>query len=216
MTGLRRSQIRIGLLGALLGLSLGPSCGPKATLTIHSPRDGEILVTGVVEVDADAGRKLDGTSLTLELEGVDLAAALGLVPPFSDESGVVAVGAALVAVTGFTIATPVQGPHVVAATLSGLPPGRYVLSLSGEVSGSTTLVSRALDLVVVEALVLEASDVPAAGLPGGAVALPTQGVLGNASLGQALAAPPIATQGGASIRSGHVEVAEGLIAGGGP
>lgn len=211
----RHSRAWTGLLGVLLGLSLGPSCGPSANVNVHSPRDGEILVTGVVEVDASLGRKLDGATLALEIEGVDLAAALGLVPPFSDESGMTSVGGDVVTVTGFTIETPLQGPHVVQATIAGLSPGTYGLVVSGEVSGSMNLQSSALDFLVVESLALEAVDLPAAGLPGGAVALPTQGVLGNASLGQALAAPPIATQGGASIRSGHVEVAEGLIAGGG-
>jgi hypothetical protein len=199
----------------VLGLSLGPRCGPSGNVDVHSPRDGEILVTGVVAVDASAGRQLDGTTLVLEIEGVDLAAALGLAPPFSDESGMTSVAGDVVTVTGFTIETPAQGPHVVQATIAGLSPGTFGLIVSGEVSDSMELRSAAADVIVVESLTLEAVDVPAAGLPGGAVALPTQGVLGNASLGQPLAAPPIATQGGGSIRSGHVEVAEGLIAGGG-
>jgi hypothetical protein len=201
----------------LLASALGPRCSQMrfAGIAIDDPLAAEIFVAGSLQVSARVGREHGEATMALDLQGVDLAAALGLVPPFLDESGVVLVASDAVTVMGFTLESPAAGPRRVEATISGLSAGPWTIDVRAVKTQDGVPVTATRDVAVVDSMTLEAVDLPAAALPGGPRASDTQGILANGSLGQALAAPPIATLGGGSIRSGHVEAAEALIANGG-
>jgi len=99
--------------------------------------------------------------------------------------------------------------------VDGLPAGDHLLVVSAFDPGAGKVHSDRADFALVEAFSQEAAAVTSAGLPGGPRASTTEGVLASASLGQAAAAGPVGTASGQIILSGHVEVAEQLIAAGG-
>ena len=198
-------------LALALGAQLGPTCGGVAGVRFDEPAANALTADGSVEVVARTGVDLGEASL--ELEQVGLADALGLTPPFQDQSGFVVVAGSPIAVTGFSIFTA-DGSRHVHASLAGLPPGVFRLEVSGRNPQTNVTNQVQVSFRVVDHFTLDATDLPAAGLPGGVAVSETEGILANASLGQAIAAPPVATLGGQTIRSGYVERAEALISGG--
>ena len=200
-------------LAVLAGSQVGAGCGKFAGFRFDDPTANEILVSDSVDVAIRAGVELGESSLEIEIDGVALVAGLGLSAPFMGEGGVLTIGADSITISDFNLFTS-QGARRIQATLSGFSPGTRELTVSGENPETMIVNEKSIFFTVVDFLTLELPHVPAAGSPDGPVASATAGTLANASLGQAIAAPPIATLGGNSIRSGHVEAAEALIAGG--
>lgn len=207
-------SVQAVLLAAICALALGLRCGSLRGVVIDDPLDAALLVDPGVTMSGRVGANHDVATTTVEVDGVDLVSALGLTPPFSDEGGVVLVGGAPVVVSGFSVTDPASGPHRVDLQVDGLPAGDHFLVISAFDPGAGELHSDRNDFARVGAFTQEATAVTSAGLPGGPKASSSEGVLANASLGQAAASGPVPTLGGQTIRSGHVEVAEQLAAGG--
>jgi hypothetical protein len=209
----RRPRILVVGLAVVFALQLGMSCGTLAGIRIDYPRADQIFVEGAVSISIRLGVEHAESSLEFEVDGVPLVAGLGLVPPFMGESGSLRVGDETITVGDFSVFTR-HGARHIQAELSGFSPASHELRASG-VNPETGLVGvKTSRFSVVDSLTLDASHVPAAGSPHGPVASEREGILANGALGQAIAAPPLATLGGQSIRSGHVELAEALLAGG--
>jgi len=200
-------------LAALFTSQLGASCGKFAGIRFDDPSADEIFVTDSIAVSIRTGVELGESSLEIEIDGVGLVAGLGLTPPFMGESGVLNIGPDTITITDFNVFT-FQKARRIQATLSGFSPGSRELHVSGVTPETMLVTEGSIFFTVVDFLTLELPHVPAAGSPDGPVESATAGTLANASLGQAIAAPPVATLGGNSIRSGHVEAAEALISGG--
>lgn len=196
------------------GLTLAARCG-KPPIVIEAPRDGALFEDPLPSVAAAArlSNAIDPGSVAVELGGVDLVAALGLLPPFSDESGVVQVGVALVTITGFSF-TPLGSGHRVELVASGLDEGLHSLAVSG-LKASAALVSRSVEFRITGPMTLEVEALTAAGTPPG-LTTGAEGTLANAALAQPLAAGPVGLVGGGELRGGLVPVAEARIAGGAP
>lgn len=191
----------------IAGLLLAAGC-PLRTVSIVQPRDGSLHDDPDVSVAARIGRNFVHDAAVARIDGVDLVAALGLVPPFADASGVVAIGGASVAVSGFTYEIPAPpDPIRVSATLVGLAVGDHVLEVEAppiEVGAPAGLDVHAF--AVTEPFTLEAAVLPSAGTPPpGLVTLP--GRPRSVTLGDGLAAPPVGYAGGGSLRSGFTPVA---------
>jgi hypothetical protein len=206
-------RLHVFALALTLGGQLAPDCGGVSGIRFHEPAADALRADGAVQVSARTGEDLGEASLELAIEEIGLAFALGLTPPFLDETGVVLLDGHPIVVTGFSVFTA-DGSRHVQASLAGLPPGLFRLAVSGRDPRTGVSSQAHVSFRVVDSFSLEATDLPAAGLPGGATVSESEGILANASLGQAIAAPPLATLGGHTIRSGHVEKAEALIAGG--
>ena len=199
----------------LLGLaaSLGPTCKPFNSIGYFEPAEGRIQVKAQpVLVWGRMGKNFDAATAAFAIDGVDLVAALGLTPPFENAGGVVAVGPDLVTVSGFTFQPSGTQASQFTVVLAGLPPGPHLFTTSAERAGDLVAVDRTFQLV--DGFAQELAGTTSMGLVGGPRTLGAK-VLANESLGQAIAAPPAALAGGGSVRSGHVEAAEGRIAGGG-
>ncbi len=200
--------ILFGLVGAY---SMGARCGGPPQVRIDSPADLALFTADGVAVSAIAGSRVQTSSITLEVDGVDLVAALGLVPPFSGQAGSVLIAGGLLDVTNFSIE---QGSPAslnrIDVDLSGFVLGPHSLVVSA-LDADSVLKSDRADFDLVDFFTQEASALTSAGASPISFGLST---LANASLGEAVAAQPIGTAAGETVRSGFVERAEQLIAGG--
>ena len=201
-----RSPVAILAGVGLASLLLAAGC-PLRRVTIVEPRDASLHDDPGVAVSARIGRNFVHTGAVVRVDGVDLAAALGLVPPFADASGVVVIGAQSVAVTGFRYEIPAApDPIRVSATLTGLAVGDHTLEVEAPpiepgVPGLDVHV-----FAVAEPFALAAEVLPSAGTPPpGLVTLPGQP--GAVTLGDGLAAPPVGLADGGSLRPGFAPVA---------
>jgi len=198
------------LLAASCLLATAASC-PLQTVQISKPRAGLLSDDPALDVDVRVGRNFAPTSAGVRVDGVDLIAALGLTPPFAGASGSVSIGGNLVAVTGFSYAIPSTDPVAITATLAGLPAGDHVLEADALPQGGGAATVKTAAFAVVEPFTDEAELIASAGTPPPApVALGTRA--GNASLGEPLAAPPVALAAGDALRAGFVPVARGRAA----
>ena len=208
---MRRS--RLLALMAILPALLAAPCGLRS-IVIDAPFDGALLEDPghTVALAARVGTNFNVPSVEVRLDGVDLVAALGLVPPFTDAAGVVVIGPDSIAISGFSFTA--TNPRFVDLAASGLPLGAHALEVEGDKNdGSGSVVDAAgFEIFDPFALALEAL------VPGGARPRDagSEGTLFGATLGQPLAAPPVALSDGGELRSGFVEASEALIAGGLP
>lgn len=208
-------SLRLLLLACTAAL-VAARCGPLRTIVLQAPDQGALVSQGAgVAVAGRIGRVFDPATAAFEVDGVDLVAALGLTPPFSDAGGAVLVGADVVAVSGFSYDPTLPGDPAFSLLLEGLSPGDHQVQVSAERSADGTLVAKARGFAVVGGFVQELPALGSAGLPTGPLPVGS-GLLANQSAGRALAAPPIALSGGGTLRSGHVEAVERRIAAGGP
>ena len=199
------------LFAASCALATAASC-PLQTVQISKPRVGLLSDDPGLDVDVRVGRNFVPTSAVVLVDNVDLIAALGLTPPFAGASGSVTIGGNLVAVTGFSYAIPSSDPVAVNATLAGLPAGDHVLEADALPQGGGAATTKSAAFTVVEPFTDDAEVIASAGTPPPApVALGTRA--GAASLGEPLAAPPVALAGGDALRVGFVAVAHGRAAG---
>jgi hypothetical protein len=206
----------VSLLLLLLVASVGARCGPLRKVVLSSPDANQLWPSAAaVGVSGRVGQVFDPATVALEIDGVDLVAALGLVPPFTDAFGSVLVGGEWVGVSGFTYDPTQPGEPRIQAALAGLPAGPHSVTLSAQKTADGEPGSDVRDFRVVDGFALELSVETSVGLPDGPVATETPGFLANQALGPAVAAPPIAIAGGGTLRSGHVEAVEGRVAAGG-
>jgi hypothetical protein len=207
-------RARLLALTTLLPAMLAAPCGLRSVV-IDIPFDGALLEDPgeSVSLAARVGANFDTTTLEVRLDGVDLVAALGLVPPFGGASGVVVVGSTPVSISDFS-ATTNTNPRLVDLAASGLPLGPHLFEVEvARRDGS----GNGLDLASFEifepfALASEAI-VPSGARPRDAGA---QATLFGATLGQPLASGPVTLSDGGELRSGFVEASEALVSGGGP
>lgn len=179
---------------------------PLDTVQISAPKVGALQDDPAVALDVKIGRNHVPTSGVVLVDGVDLIAALGLVPPFAGASGNVVIGPDVIAVANFTYAIPPTGSYQVTATLTGLSAGDHQIHAEALLGvGGTSARDRVF--AVVEPFTLEAEVIASSGTPPpGPVVLGSR--LGKASLGESIAGPPIAVSGGGEIRPGFVPVAQ--------
>ena len=185
---------------------------PLDTVQISAPKVGALQDDPAVALEVKIGRNHVPTSAVVLVDGVDLIAALGLVPPFAGASGNVVIGADVVAVSDFDYAIPpTTDPYRITATLTGLSAGDHAIhaeALRG--AGGTSARDRVF--AVVEPFTLEAHVIASSGTPPpGPVVVGNH--VGSASLGESLAAPPVGISGGGEIRAGFVPTAQARAGG---
>lgn len=216
MSAHRRALPVFVLAGLALGL-LGMPCGSFNTIVIDTPANEQLVQDGTLDVEARVAGTFDASTVEVRVGGVDLIAALGLVPPFSGAGGVVVIGADNVTIAGFTYDPTLPGQaKALDLSASGFSEGPSSLEVSGIRNGQATVVTDTADFQIVAPLGLVAESGSAGGMLQGAQAAGAGSTLANASLAGTPAAAPIALPGGGALRSGFVEAAEAKIAGGGP
>jgi len=205
-----RNPIRILCVLGVAALSLAAGC-PLRTVAITAPKRDSLHDDPGVALAVKIGRNHVATSAAVRVDGVDLAAALGVVPPFTSASGNVMIGSDVVAVSDFTYAIAPSGPYQITATLTGLPAGDHVIDADAElIAGGVTATNSVF--AVVEPFTLEAEVIASAGTPPPGL-LVVGNHIGAASLGESLAGPPVGLSGGGEIRAGFVPAAQGRASG---
>jgi len=199
--------------GLWLAAALVATACPPQTVTIHLPRANALVDDPGVAIDVKVPQSFAPAATIVQMDGVDLVAALGLAPPFANASGSVAIGADTVAITGFTWTIPPSGPVAITATLTGLPPTGHTLEAQAFPAAGGAAVTKSRTFTVVEPMTLAAHVIASSGTPG--PPLVSMNHAGNATLGESLAGPPVAlTNGAGQLRAGYVPAAHGR--GGGP
>ncbi len=118
-------------LAATTALLLGMSCGGVDGVRITEPGVGAQLTEGSVRIVAEVKESIDPTTVSLEVNGVDLIAALGLTHPFLDEAGRVVIGSDEIAVSSFDFEPPASGTTRLFVDLAGLAPGDHDVVIRG-------------------------------------------------------------------------------------
>ena len=188
-------------------------CGPPA-IVVTAPRSGALIDDSVVPAAGSISPEIERASVVVQLDGVDLIAALGLTAPFADAGGVVAIGPDLVTVSGFDFDTNEAGGSHIVLSLTGLPLGSHSLSLAGMNVETGVGVTRTAVFAIVTPFTQEAHVLASSGVPYPLSA--GSSILFGATLGQPLAAPPVGFPGVSELRSGFAEAAEARIEGGMP
>jgi hypothetical protein len=203
-----RGRAPVLWLAAALFATACPPAGP----TINLPRANALVDDPGVAIDLKVPQSFTPTATIVRVDGVDLVAALGLVPPFANASGSVAIGADTIAVTGFTWTIPPSGPVAITATLTGLSSADHVLDAQAFPAAGGATVTKSRSFAVVEPMTLEAHEIASSGTP--APPPVSANHAGNATLGESLAAPPVALSNGAvQLRAGYVPAAQGRAGG---
>jgi hypothetical protein len=189
----------------LLAAALLATACPPTGITITKPRANALEDDPGVAIAISVPRSFTTTASLVRIDGVDLIAALGLVPPFADASGNVVIGPDTVAVSDFDYVIPPTGPVVISATVSGLPAADHTLQAEAQPSGGGPASLKSRTFAVVEPMTLEAEVIASSGTPPPPVVSGNHA--GNATLGESLAAPPVSNAGG-ELRAGYVPVAQ--------
>lgn len=200
-------------LGIAWGAALLVAAGcPAPTVSIVAPRANALLDDPSVAIEVRVPRRFVLDAAALRVDGVDLAAALGLVPPFADASGNVVIGGEVVAVAGFDYEIPASGDVWIRATLAGLASADHVVEAEALPSGGGAATTKSRSFAVVAPMTLEAETIASSGTP---PPPPIPGNrMGNATLGEPLAAPPVALASGAGeLRPGYVPAAQARAGG---
>ncbi|MCZ6783829.1 MAG: hypothetical protein O7G30_11040 [Proteobacteria bacterium] len=208
-----RARLVLALLVVSL-LAVGAKCGGGAgTIIIFEPDPGDLFDEAPIVVSARLSSNFAPGTVQVRVNGVDLIEALGLLPPFQGAGGVVQVGADFVTVSNFDFVVGAQ--HRVDLEIDGLSPDDHVLDVKGFNVELGHQVTRVVEFTLVDFFTQQAHVVAAAGLPAGPEPIGGGGgSLANATLGEPRAAPPVGVPDGSELRSGFVEAAEALIAGG--
>ena len=198
---------------ALICLALvGAKCTPVFNLV--APDDGALLDEDPVAVVVMLAKAFDSTSVAVRVDGVDLIAELGLVPPFVNESGVVLVGGDPITVTGFSYDTTLPQVVPLLVSLQGLPLGAHAIEIEATRNnnqGQPVVLTRLADFDLVAGFSHPAVEIGSGGLGPAPQSFGSEGTLVGASLGAPLAGPPISYSDGSELRPGFVPVAEALI-----
>jgi hypothetical protein len=195
----------------LLAVTLAATACPPTGITITKPRVNALEDDPGVAIEVKVPQSFTTTTNIVRIDGVDLIAALGLTPPFADATGNVVVGADTIAVSNFDYVIPPTGPVVISATLAGLPAANHTLQAEAHpaAGGSPNLKNRTF--AVVEPMTLEAEVIASSGTPAPPPVIGNHA--GNATLGEPLAAPPVALSGGGELRAGYVPAAQARAGG---
>lgn len=186
---------------AVVALAAATGC-PPAPIVISKPAANALADDPAIAIELSVPRRFVLDASVVRIDGVDLIAALGLVPPFDDASGLVAIGPDTIAVSDFDYVIPASGRVVIRAMLAGLPSADHLLEAEAlpAAGGAPTIAPRAF--AVVEPMTLEASAIASSGTPPPPF---TPGPrMGNATLGESLAGPPVPLAGGGTLRPGYV------------
>lgn len=207
-------RTRLLVVAVLAVAASGTRC-PHAldTIVVDAPLEGAIFedAGGAVEPAARVGSNFKLPTLAVRLDGVDLLEALGLIVPFNDASGVVSIAGTPVSISEFSFTL---GSREIALLASGLPSGGHSFEVEAQ-RNDDVVVAEAVSFQVTGPMTLEAELLSAAG-PRQPEGVGVEGVVFDASLGQPLAAPPVALSAGGELRSGFVPAAEARIQGGTP
>jgi hypothetical protein len=193
---------------ALAAGTIGASCNTPP-VSIQAPREAQLVDDPSVVVSARVLSALDETSGALRVDGVDLLAALGVVPPFTGVAGVVQIGGVPVQISELDWATAPGGPDDVSVRLTGLAPGAHLVKLEASYPGPGELRSATRGFTVSGPLALALESWDAGGLAAGAQAL-TGGEASAASLGAAHAGGEIPFASGDSLHEGLPAAAAAL------
>jgi hypothetical protein len=161
MAVMRRPRLSSALLVALAIASLGAPCSAPPPFSIAKPREAQLLPDPVVPVLTQVGRAYDPASVAIELDGVDLMAALGLVPPLTDAAGVVAIGGQPVTIQNFDFDTTLPGTCQPSFEVVGLPAGNHQVDLSGALAAGGALSTRARHFAQVDGFTKDAAELAA-------------------------------------------------------
>ena len=189
---------------------LGAKCGPPV-FTLEAPDHGALLDEEPVAVFAIVAKAFDPASLQVRVNGIDLVAALGLAPPFVNESGSVLIGGIPVTVSGFSYDTTPPGAVLLSVSLQGLPLGSHAIEIEVTRISNQVVVTRIADFERVAGFSQPAVEISAGGLGPAPQDFGSEGFLVGAVLGAPLTGPPIPLSGGGELRPGFVPVAEALI-----
>lgn len=194
-------------LGIAWGAALLVATGcPPPNLVIVAPRPNALLDDPSVAIEVRVPRRFVLDGAIVRIDGVDLAAALALVPPFAGASGNVAIGGDVVSVSGFDYEIPPAGDVRIRATLTGLASADHQIEAEAIPSGGGAASIKSRSFAVVEPMALEAEVIASSGTPPPPPV--TGNRAGNATLGEPLAAPPVALANGAGeLRAGYVPAA---------
>jgi hypothetical protein len=215
LSGLPLGSHSLSLAGASTGTGVGVIQTAGFTVVVPlAPRDGALIDDSVVPAAGSVSSEIERASVAVQLDSVDLIAALGLTAPFAGAGGVVAIGPDLVTVSGFDFATNEAGWSHITLSLSGLPLGSHSLSLAGVNAATGAGMTQTADFAIVAPFTQEVQVLVSSGAPHPLQA--ASSTLFGATLGQPLAAPPVGLPGGSELRTGFAEVAEARIAGGLP
>jgi hypothetical protein len=203
---------RLVVLLALGAVALTAATCPQ--VVVDSPRHLQIVDDPAVPVVARFGQNIDAATSEILLDGVDLIAALGLVPPFTGAGGVVVIGSQSVTVSAFEYLIAPPQPQRVRFTLTGLDPTTHVIELRGvnalsELQIGTRTFSVSTPLV----LALDALDAGGNAAP--------KGLVSGSSASATSLAPPwsagrIEFSDGSSIGTAVAGAAAALAPGGAP
>lgn len=192
--------------GIAAGALVAATGCPPATITISKPAANALEDDPAIVLELSVPRRFVPGGSVVRIDGVDLIAALGLVPPFENASGLVEIGSDTIAVSDFDYVIPSSGRVTMSAVLAGLPSADHLLEVEAvpTAGGAATIVPRAF--AVVEPMTLEASAIASSGTPRPPF---TPGPrIGNATLGESLAGAAIPLAGGGSLRPGYVPSAQ--------
>jgi hypothetical protein len=195
----------------LAGLGLGAPCAaPFASVRVDQPRAQQFFddPSPVVRGAGRVGTNFSLTSIEVRLDGVDLAVALGLVPPFQNQGGAVMLPSGPVTLSGFSVFTP-GGQHTVAFDVAGLSQDAHTHEISALRISDSVEIGASAAFRLTSPLGLAAQGFPAAARAVSA-AVPG-GVLAHQTAGEAGAAGPVPIPGGGELRSGFTPVAEALV-----
>ena len=199
------------LLAGAVAILVATGC-PPSTVTITKPRANALEDDPGVAIEVKVPQRFVTTASAVRIDGIDLVAALGLVPPFTGASGNVVIGADTIAVSAFTYSIPPTGSVVISATLTGLPSADHTLEAEAVPSGGGANTIKSRSFAVVEPMTLEAQVSASSGTP--APPFVPGNHAGNVTLGESLAAPPVALSGGAGeLRAGYVPAAQARAGG---
>jgi hypothetical protein len=212
----KRAAIALALL--LPALTAVQSC-PEFRVEVLHPKQAALVDDSVVSAAGTFGIHFDVSTAEVRIDGVDVLAALGLVPPFAGAGGVVSVSGQLLVLSNFRFEQNVAGlPEDVWRVdldVAGLDGGSHDFELRAFNTRAGVVRRHAISFAVVAPFTLEAELLAAAG-QAAPQAAGSEGVLHAASFGQPFAAPPVGLSGGGELRQGFVEVSEARIAGGMP
>jgi len=185
---------------ALAVLAVGAACdGP---VSLQTPSPSQLVDDPNVAVSGRVSHGLDETSVELLVDGVDLFAELGVVPPFVNVAGVVQIGGVPVQVSELTWSEQVPSTSfdTVSFRLTGLADGSHQIELSVlDTVGAERIATRSFSTTEPLSLALESWD--AGGLAPNTLGLPF-GKAASASLGAGLAGGVVPLANGETIREG--------------
>ncbi len=118
-------------LAVTSALLLGMTCGGVDGVRITEPGVGAQLTEGSVRIVAEVKASIDPATVSLEVDGVDLIAGLGLTYPFLDQGGRLVIGSDEIAVSSFDFEPPAGGTTRLFVELSGLAPGDHDVVIRG-------------------------------------------------------------------------------------